>query len=120
MLEKEVIRKKIWVLMEESGIARFPKPITGRIPNFEGSEKAAQRLINLKEFTSAKVVKVNPDSPQSQVRRGALLSGKLLIMPSPRLGKGFILLDSERIRKTFLKKASTIKGCLQIWKILLS
>ncbi|MCP8310872.1 MAG: 5-formyltetrahydrofolate cyclo-ligase [Candidatus Methylarchaceae archaeon HK01M] len=108
-----MIRKEIWRLMEESGISRFPRPIIGRIPNFEGSERAALRLINQPEFQSARVVKVNPDSPQSYVRRGALLSGKLLVMPSPRLRNGFILLDPKTILKSFFKKASTIKGAFK-------
>lgn len=99
--------------MEESGISRFPKPIVGRIPNFEGSERAAQRLINQHEFQSARAVKVNPDSPQAHVRKGVLLKGKLLIMPSPRLRRGFILLDPKRIPKRFLMKASTIRGALK-------
>ena len=43
-----------------------------------------------------------PDSPQAHVRRGVLLSGKLLIMPSPRLRKGFMLLDPKKIPRRFL------------------
>ena len=113
MLNKEAIRKEIWSLMEASGISRFPKPIKGRIPNFKGSEKAAKRLLNQSEFLCARVVKVNPDSPQAAVRRGTLFSGKLLLMPSPRLKKGFILLDSKKIPKKCLKKASTIKGAFK-------
>jgi len=56
------------------------------------------------------VVKVNPDSPQAPVRRTALSQGKLLVMPSPRLKKGFLLLDPKKIPETALRKASTIKG----------
>ena len=85
MLDKDAIRRNVWGLMEEFGVARFPRPIAGRIPNFEGSERAAQKLISQGEFQSARVVKVNPDSPQIHVRRSVLLSGKSLIMPSPRL-----------------------------------
>lgn len=38
-----------------------------RIPNFVDAEKAAQRLADLPEFKAAKVVKVNPDTPQKMV-----------------------------------------------------
>jgi len=113
LLEKEAIRREIWRLMEESGISRVPKPVAGRIPNFEGSEKAAQRLISQDEFQSARVVKVNPDSPQAHVRRGTLLSGKMLITPSPRLRKGFILLDPVKIPRRSLIEASTIRGAFK-------
>jgi len=112
-LEKEAIRREVWRLMEESGVARFPKPIVGRIPNFEGSERAAQRLTSQREFQSAGVVKVNPDSPQAPVRRSVLLTGKLLIMPSPRLRRGFLLLDPKRIPRRFFMKASTIRGAFK-------
>jgi hypothetical protein len=40
-----------------------------RIPNFVDAEKAAQRLADLPEFKAAKVVKVNPDTPQKMVSR---------------------------------------------------
>ena len=96
-LDKDAIRRRIWSLMEESGVSRFPKPVIGRIPNFEGSERAAQRLVRQHGFQKANAVKVNPDSPQTHVRRSVLLSGKLLIMPSPRLRKGFIVLDPAKI-----------------------
>ncbi|KXA89925.1 hypothetical protein AKJ62_02060 [candidate division MSBL1 archaeon SCGC-AAA259D14] len=44
--EKSEIRHKIWTIMEKKGVARFPRPIKGRIPNFEGAEKAAENLKN--------------------------------------------------------------------------
>ena len=69
MFNKDAIRREVWRLMEESGISRFPKPVEGRIPNFEGSERAAQRLIKQHELQNARIVKVNPDSPQTSVRR---------------------------------------------------
>ena len=107
---KEVIRREVWRLMEESGISRFPKPIVGRIPNFVGSERAAERLSGQQEFQNARVVKVNPDSPQTRVRRRVLLCGKLLITPSPRMRKGFTLLDPKKTPKRYFVQATTIRG----------
>ncbi|MCD6465982.1 5-formyltetrahydrofolate cyclo-ligase [Candidatus Bathyarchaeota archaeon] len=113
MLSKDAIREEIWRLLDESGVSRFPKPIKGRIPNFEGSEKAADRLISQPEFQNAEVVKINPDSPQAPVRRRALLSGKLLIMPTPKLRKGFLILNPKRLPRKVLAKASTIRGAFK-------
>jgi len=42
-MKKDQIRKQIWYLMEERNIARFPRPLHGRIPNFIGAEQAAYR-----------------------------------------------------------------------------
>jgi hypothetical protein len=49
-------------------VRRFPRPVHHRIPNFVDAEKAAARLAALPEFAAAKVIKVNPDTPQKMVR----------------------------------------------------
>lgn len=94
-LSKEEIRRRIWSLMEESNIASFPRPVYGRIPNFVGSDIAARRLSELEEFKRARVVKVNPDAPQITVRYLTLLEGKMLLMPTPRLKSGFLMLNPK-------------------------
>ena len=99
--------------MEELRVARFPRPAFGRIPNFVGAELAARRLVEHDEFESAGVVKVNPDAPQRRVRLAVLSYGKVLIMPTPRLKKGFLILDPRKIHKKFFAKASTIRGAFK-------
>ncbi|MEM0096281.1 MAG: 5-formyltetrahydrofolate cyclo-ligase [Candidatus Bathyarchaeia archaeon] len=96
--EKQRLREKIWREMEKAGIAAFPLPCWGRIPNFVGAEEAAEKLRQLDEWKKAKVVFVNPDSPQRKVRENALKDGKILIMASPRLQKGFILIEPTKVR----------------------
>ena len=81
---KDEIRRWIWKIMEERKIARFPGAF-GRIPNFTGAEKACRKLDNISAWRKAKVVKINPDSPQKEARYMALSEGKTLIMPTPRL-----------------------------------
>jgi 5-formyltetrahydrofolate cyclo-ligase len=106
---KQEIREQIWRKLTEEGVDRFPRPIKGRIPNFENSEKAAKLLIETKEFKESGVVKVNPDYTQINVRKSVLDSGKTLIMPTPRLREGFLVLDSGKISSRDYRKASTIK-----------
>jgi 5-formyltetrahydrofolate cyclo-ligase len=113
-LEKQKIREEVWRILEERGIARFPKPIFGRIPNFRGAEVAARRLASLQELRVTGVVKVNPDSPQRPVRRLLLEAGKVVLMPTPRLRGGFLLLDPKRIPKHLYDKASTIRGAFDL------
>ncbi|MEM2419444.1 MAG: 5-formyltetrahydrofolate cyclo-ligase [Candidatus Bathyarchaeia archaeon] len=110
--EKQRLREKIWREMEKAGIATFPLPCWGRIPNFVGAERAAEKLRQLEEWKKAKVVFVSPDSPQRKVRENALKDGKVLIMASPRLQKGFILIEPTKVRgKEHL--ASTIRGAFK-------
>jgi 5-formyltetrahydrofolate cyclo-ligase len=114
--EKQKLREKIWKLMEEKNIARFPLPCFGRIPNFEGSEKAAEKVQELEEWKNAKIVVANPDAAQQKVRELALKEGKLLIMASPRLKHGYIKISPEDVKgkENF---ASTIKGAFKYGKI---
>jgi len=110
--KKQQLREKIWNEMERSRIAVFPFPCRGRIPNFKGAEIAAERLRQLEDWKIAKVVVVNPDSPQRKVRENVLKEGKTLIMASPRLRKGFILIDPAHV-KGKERFASTIKGAFK-------
>ena len=113
MLAKDEIRMKIWRLMEEKGIATFPRPVFHRIPNFVGAEKATQNLRELPEYKEAKVVFCNPDSPQRPVREVALRDGKVVVMATPKLRRGFLLLDPSTIPKNRLFGASTIHGAFK-------
>lgn len=99
--------------MEELNIARFPRPVYGRIPNFVGAEIAAKKLSETKEWKKAEVVFINPDSPQKHVRKRALLESKILIMATPRIKKGFLLLDPKNIPKWAINKAATISGAFK-------
>jgi len=116
-LEKSRIRKLIWTILEEKKISRFPKPIFGRIPNFIGSEQAAERLASTEIFRRANVIFANPDSPQRKVREISLVEGKTIIMATPRLRKGFIILDPRKIPSAFIKKASTIRGAFKFGRL---
>jgi len=110
--KKQQLREKIWNEMERSRIAVFPLPCKGRIPNFVGAEAVAEKLRILEEWKKAKVVFVNPDSPQRKVRENALKDGKILIVASPRLKKGFILINPADVRGKE-HSASTIKGAFK-------
>jgi 5-formyltetrahydrofolate cyclo-ligase len=110
---KDALRHRVWTQLERQGIARFPRPVYGRIPNFEGAEDAARRLAGEPEFQSARVLKVNPDAPQRPVRYQALLDGRRVVMPTPRLRGGFVLLDPSRIPAGLRRTAASLRGAFQ-------
>ncbi len=111
------IRYEVWSRLMREGVARFPLPVYGRIPNFAGAELAASRLTGCEAFKSAKVVKVSPDSPQRPVRLAVLRAGKLLVMPTPRIRRGFLLIDPEGIPENLYESASTIKGAFRYGEV---
>jgi 5-formyltetrahydrofolate cyclo-ligase len=107
--KKQSIRENIWKKIIECNVSLFPPPY-GRIPNFVGAEVAAQKLSETSIWNNARVIKVSPDSPQKPVRFMALKRGMKVIMPTPRLKDGFLLLDPEKIPENSYEFASTIKG----------
>jgi len=110
---KQDIREDVWQTLEQSRARRFPGT-RGRIPNFVGAERAADRLCELDVWKRAKVLKCNPDSPQRPVRLRALKEGKIVYMAVPRLRelKCFIELDPSRIGKQ-ITQASSIEGAFR-------
>jgi len=98
-MDKPTIRQRVWDTLETEGIARFPFPPHGRIPNFAGAAAAADRLAATDAWAAAETVKANPDAPQLPVRRAALRAGKTVYMAVPRLRdeRCFYELDPDRL-----------------------
>jgi len=110
-MDKQALREWVWQEFETRGITTFPKPARGRIPNFVGSSAAATLLRSLPTYAQARTIFVNPDAAQLAVRELALRDGKRLIMATPRLREGFILLDPAGVKDA--KGAASIRGAFK-------
>jgi len=120
MRTKDEIRESMWQLLQEKKAARFPGA-KGRIPNFLGAEACAKQLAETRYWKAARVLKINPDSPQRAIRQKGLADGKIIYMAVPRLRseKPFIELDPEKLRCSPYA-ASSIKGAAQYgWPVTL-
>ncbi|MCU4972487.1 5-formyltetrahydrofolate cyclo-ligase [Halobacteria archaeon AArc-m2/3/4] len=106
------MRTRVWDDLEDSGVARFPFPPHGRIPNFAGADDAAERLADQPEWEAAETIKANPDAPQLPVRRRALRDGKTLYMAVPRLRdeQCFLELDPTELAPEEYDPATTVSG----------
>ncbi|HEY2919137.1 MAG TPA: 5-formyltetrahydrofolate cyclo-ligase [Candidatus Binatia bacterium] len=113
MRTKDEIREDVWKLLQKQKVARFPGA-KGRIPNFLGAEACAKPLAETRYWKAAKVLKINPDSPQRAIRQRALAEGKIIYMAVPRLRseQPFIELDPKKL-KCSPYAASSIKGAGQ-------
>lgn len=111
---KQEVRERVWRALTDAGASRFPGA-QGRIPNFAGAADAAERLASLEEWTAARTVKANPDSPQLPVRSRALSDGKAVYMAVPKLKslEPFLELDPSRLEGPPRKSAS-IKGASRV------
>jgi 5-formyltetrahydrofolate cyclo-ligase len=114
---KDEIREKVWARLQEQKVARFPGA-EGRIPNFIGAEACARILVRNARWRNAKVIKVNPDSPQRSIRHKALEEGKIIYMAVPRLrtDKPFIELNPAKL-KCSAYVASSIKGAAKFGQL---
>jgi 5-formyltetrahydrofolate cyclo-ligase len=90
---KQAARERVWALLERHHAV--PPGVHGRIPSFYGAEDAAERLADLPEWKTARVIKIVPDTAQQPVRARALREGKLVYMAVPKLAEEppFYLLD---------------------------
>ena len=56
--EKDKIRHNVWSKLEKKRqIRAYPPSCFGKIPNFKGTQHAAERVTKLNEFRNAKVIK---------------------------------------------------------------
>lgn len=110
-MDKQALRERVWRELEAKNITTFPKPARGRIPNFVGSRTAATLLRSLPTYAQARTIFVNPDAAQLAVRELALRDGKRLIMATPRLREGFILLNPTEIKDA--RGAASIRGAFK-------
>jgi 5-formyltetrahydrofolate cyclo-ligase len=109
-MDKADLRERVWDDLEARGVARFPYPPHGRIPNVAGADAAADRLAECEAWRDAETVKANPDAPQLPVRRAALRAGKTLYVAVPRLRdeKPFRRLDPDELDD--VDAATTVSG----------
>ena len=111
MDEKQRIRERVWARIDEDPEVRRPPGARGRIPSFVGAELAAERLARSPEWRQARVVKLNPDSPQLPLRARAIEDGKLVYVAVPKLSAAapFLRLERRGLAVPALE-ASTIEG----------
>jgi 5-formyltetrahydrofolate cyclo-ligase len=115
--EKDLLRMKIWTFLDDSDLVRGFKSARGRIPNFQGAPEAALNLQKTEEWQRSGIIFCSPDSAQREVRENALRDGKTLIMASPQLKEGYLILDPDKVRDQE-KLASTIKGAFKFGETL--
>lgn len=112
---KDALREEIWFLLKRQAAA--PGDPFGHIPDFVGSDRAAERLAELLIWQAARVIKCNPDKAQAPVRLRALRDGKLLYMAVPRLvdARCFVELTAETLREKSadLDDAAQWQGALE-------
>ena len=110
--QKEILRKSVYDSIFYGGFSNRPNGDYGKIPDFKGSDIAAQILAKTEEWKKSKTIFVSPDSAQTPVRYLALKDNKNLIMASPNLEHGYYFLDGSSLDGVEME-ASTKEGALK-------
>ena len=110
--QKEILRKSVYDSIFYGGFSNRPNGDYGKIPDFKGSDIAAQILAKTEEWKKSKTIFVSPDSAQTPVRYLALKDNKNLIMASPNLEHGYYFLDGSSLDGMEME-ASTKEGALK-------
>ena len=110
--QKEILRKSVYDSIFNGGFSNRSNGDYGKIPDFKGSDIAAQTLAKSKEWKKSKTIFVSPDSAQTPVRYLALKDNKNLIMASPNLEHGYYFLDGSSLDGVEMA-ASTKEGALK-------
>lgn len=115
MDEKQRIRELCWGRIDAAPEVRRAPGAVGRIPNFVGAESAAERLVGHAAWRAARVLKMNPDSPQLALRALAIDANKRVFMAVPKLGadKPFSRLERAHLGAVPALTAATIDGAAQ-------
>ncbi|WP_411334394.1 5-formyltetrahydrofolate cyclo-ligase [Metabacillus indicus] len=116
MITKDEIRQNKWQRLEDEKLGGFPFPLKNRIPNFKGAAAAAELVSQMDIYERAEVVKINPDAPQLPLRARVIKDGKTLLVPTPRLKAGFIMLKGEWVPPGEERKAVSLKNIRQYGK----
>ncbi|KAF5075335.1 5-formyltetrahydrofolate cyclo-ligase [Methanobacterium aggregans] len=109
---KDEMRNGIWKILGSMEESQSRKRLYGRIPDFPGSKKAAKLLRSTDEWSNANVIFSSPDTAQSLVREYALLDKKILLMASPNLEHGYLLINPKSAEGNE-KIASTKEGAFK-------
>jgi 5-formyltetrahydrofolate cyclo-ligase len=102
---KDLIRHKIWSLLEKNNLVDFPRPCYGRIPNFKKAREAAERICTLTEFSISECVFCAPDAVLQRVRELVLEQGKTLAVALPHM-EAFLEIN----QRSNISRATRISG----------
>lgn len=107
---KEELRNIVYKKLIENHIST--PHFIGRIPDFKGSEKAADNLSSTKEWNISEIIFSSPDTAQRWVRENALKDGKTLIMVTPKIENGYLKLEAQDLEGRE-REGSTIEGAFK-------
>lgn len=108
-----LLREQVWGELRQVARpdSRFHWDFSSFIADFEGSDRAAERLAALPAWQASTLMFITPDNSTEHVRRAALSEGKSFVMTTYGIRRGFLHLAPEDVPPADVNYAATLDGC---------
>ncbi len=99
MSSTKIVRERIWSRLKDVAIpnSRFHTNFAEVIPDFEGSDKATDRLVEEPFYKSGAYAFITPDNCLVDLRRRMLVAGKSMVVSTYGIYRGFRLLEPSMV-----------------------
>lgn len=110
--EKSDVRRRVWGTLRKVARpdSRHHFDFSSFITDFEGSDRATARLVQLPAYIDAKVLFITPDNCLEELRLQALKDGKTVLMTTYGIRRGFWMLDPQQIAPAAYGYAAMLDG----------
>lgn len=101
MSKSKIIRQQIWGKLQAVAKpdTRFDKNFAEVIPDFEGSETATERLVQMPQYKSTRFAFITPDNCLVDLRRRMIAEEKPFVMSTYGIYRGFLLIEPGMVPK---------------------
>ncbi|RDW79547.1 5-formyltetrahydrofolate cyclo-ligase [Coleophoma cylindrospora] len=109
---KSHLRDQVWTTLRQVALpdSRFHTDFTSFIPDFSGSSAATTRLCSLPIYQRSPIIFIAPDNCLEELRHRALQDGKVILVTTYGIRRGFWVLDPQVIAREDWRYASTLDG----------
>lgn len=101
MTKSKIIRQQIWSKLQAVARpdTRFHLNFAEVIPDFEGSEAAIVRVVDLPAYRASAFAFITPDNCLVDLRRRMIADGKPFVMSTYGIYRGFLLIEPGMVPK---------------------
>ena len=112
MDHKSDVRGRVWQDLLKVAVpdSRFHTDFGEFIADFEGGEAACDRLTAHRYYQNAQLIFIAPDNCIERLRQRALEDGKMVLMTTYSIKRGFWLLEPDKIGRENFRYAAMLDG----------
>lgn len=110
--EKGELRRAVWAELRRVAVpdSRFHWNFEQFVPDFAGSERCVTAIRAMPEYQSSRVLFVAPDNSLTALRERALVDGKIVIVATYAITRGFAVLEPGAVPAADAAFAATLDG----------